>query len=293
MSQFVFKRSFYDDPTLSERLFDLLETSFPGIIKRRRNADALNAPWEQGSTPFIYFHGDTPIAHVGVLEIPLIMMGRLVKVGGIHAVCTRPEHRHRGYYRKVFEEVLNYCDEIYETLVLTTERPELYEPFGFRVVTEHVFKARLNCAAGRDGFRALDNQDHSDVELLHRLLENREPVSQIAGVASEKVIFCFNEAGHLLRYAEDLDIIALFELHGATLELFDIVWTKARPLTALIERIVEPVEDVEIYFSPDRLDVETIAVPHVLDMGGDSILMARGPFAIEGKKFMIPRSARC
>lgn len=293
MTQFIFKRSFLDDHTLVGRLFELLETGFPGIIEAKRKADPLDAPWEQASTPFIYFHGDVAVTHVGVLEVPLIMMGRPVKVGGIHAVCTRPEFRRRGYYREVFEEVLKYCEAIYETLVLTTAQPELYEPFGFRVVTEHVFKARPGLAASRDGFRTLDNQDPGDVKLLHRLLESREPVSRIAGVASEKVIFCFNEARHKLRYAEDLDAIALYEFDGATLKLYDIVWAEAFPLAALIERAGRPVEEVQIYFSPDRLGVETRVVPHVLDMGGRSLLMARGPFAIEGGKFMIPRSARC
>ncbi|ETX00320.1 MAG: hypothetical protein ETSY1_11645 [Candidatus Entotheonella factor] len=53
----------------------------------------------------------------------------------------------------------------------------------------------------------------------------------------------------------------------------------------------QPLDGVEFYFSPDRFEVETHAVAHLVD--GDSHLMVRGPFAAEGQPFMVPRSARC
>jgi len=109
MNQYRFKRSFSEDPTLSQRFFHLLETVFPGVSRTVETARMLGAPWEAASTPFICFHDDVAIAHVGVLEIPMQLMRQTVTVGGIHAVCTHPEFRRRGYYCEVMEEVLDYC----------------------------------------------------------------------------------------------------------------------------------------------------------------------------------------
>lgn len=193
MNQYRFKRSFSEDPTLSEQLFNLLETVFPeiGISHAAEVGRVLGAPWEAASTPFIRFYDDVAITHVGVLEIPMRIMGQSVRVGGIHAVSTRPEFRRRGYYRCVMEEVLDYCMEIEDT----------------------------------------------------------------------------------------------------QLKLFDLVGTSICTLDAILERIPQHVEEVVIYFSPDRLGVEVQAVSHQL--GGDSLLMVRGSFAAECKQFMLPRSARC
>ena len=41
---------------------------------------------------------------MGVLEIPLVLEGKRVLVGGIHAVGTHPDHRGQGHYRRVMEE---------------------------------------------------------------------------------------------------------------------------------------------------------------------------------------------
>ena len=293
MRESRFRCSFADDPRLCARLFTLLESCFPGISRVREHADALGAPWEAASTPFVYFQDDLAVAHVGVLEIPLIVMGQPLTVGGIHAVCTRPECRRRGYYRQVMEEVLEYCSGRYETLILTTEQPELYEPFGFRIMREHVFTTVWDSAGAGDGFRPLDTRSPSDVRLLHRLLATREPVSNIVGVVREKDIFCFNEGSRPLYYSEDLDLVVCMEIDATRLRLIDIVAPHMPPLAAVLEQVHLDIDQVEICFSPDRLDASARAVPHVLDQDGPSFLMVRGPFAAEGHAFMLPRSARC
>lgn len=65
------EQSFAEDPTLSERLFELLETTFPGISRTSQYIRELGASWESASTPFICFHDGLAIAHVGVLQLPL------------------------------------------------------------------------------------------------------------------------------------------------------------------------------------------------------------------------------
>ena len=139
MTTYSYKRSYAHDPTLKGKLFALLETCFPGITQAERASLALGWPWESVSTPFVSFQEDLAIAHVGLIDMPLVVMGQTRHVGGIHAVGTRPAYRRRGHYRQVMTEVLRYCAHRYDTLMLATGQPALYEPFGFRVLQEYLF----------------------------------------------------------------------------------------------------------------------------------------------------------
>ncbi|MDM9381229.1 GNAT family N-acetyltransferase [Chlorogloeopsis sp. ULAP01] len=291
MNQYRFRQSFAVDPRLSDRLFKLLEIAFPGVKDAAVRIRKLGAPWEDASTPFIRFHDELAITHVGVLEIPMRLMGKDVVVGGIHGVCTHPQFRRRGYYREVMEEVLNYCDRRYQTLVLTTSQPELYKPFGFRWIEEHIFISKCDSKGGIDGFRLLNTSDHDDIKLLHRLLEARQPVSNILGIVNEKAIFCYQEGNNPLYYAQDLDLIAAMKIEGNKIKLFDVVGTQICTLEAILKRVPQPINEVEIYFCPERLDADVQALPHLLD--GDSFLMVRGAFPLETEKFMLPHAARC
>jgi GNAT superfamily N-acetyltransferase len=286
-----FQQSFADDPSVSGKLFDLVEITFPGLSSLVECGRKLGTSWEAVSTPFIRFHDDQAITHVGVLEIPMYIMGQRITVGGIHGVATHPEFRRRGYYREVMNEVLQYCDQHYETLVLTTLQPEIYLPFGFRVIEEYIFKIQCSYRGSRDGFRILNLENIADVKLLHRLLETRVPVSNIVGVVEEKAVFFVNEGSRPLYYAEDLDLIACMEIEDNRLHIFDLVTTQMYPLAKILDRIPQTIEEVVVYFSPELLNVENAqAFPHIID---EAMLMVRGKFAAEKEKFTLPRSARC
>lgn len=308
--------SFADDPHLSAVLFELLETTFPGIRKSAEHARRLGATWESVSTPFLAFEEGLPVSHVGIIPLPLILSGRAVTAGSIHAVATRPEARRRGHYRRLMEEVQGYAASRYETLVLTTEHPEYFEPFGFRIIREHGFTVKCTSQGGGDrhgsssldgmreglgggagatrlgGVRSIDVQDPEDVALLHRLLQTREPVSRVVGVVREKAIFCFNEGRRPLLYVEDLDVLVCMERDGPRLTLFDIVGSKLPSLDALLARMPGSVEEVVFCFAPDRFARDAVPAPHVFDHDGPSYLMAHGPFAAESEPFTLPRSAR-
>jgi predicted N-acetyltransferase YhbS len=294
------KQSYADNPGLKRQVFHLLETCFPGITQAEQESLALGCPWEKVSTPFVHFHGELAITHVGLLELPLVVMGHTVRAGGIHAVGTRPAFRRRGYYRRVMTEVLQYCARHYDTLLLTTGQPTLYKPFGFRVVQEHVFVASCSSQGGTQGFRPLQAHAATDLQILQRLLHRRLPISAILGVTPEKAVFSFNARTLPLYYAADLDVIIAFALEGTRLTLFDIVGLQIPPLRTILQRLPQPVDHVVTYFSPDRLEADFRAVPHTLmdppgTLGGEGadFLMVRGPFAAAERPCMLPRSARC
>lgn len=293
MNHNCIQKSFAEDATLSKQLFDLLEIIFPGLglTQLAEFAGKLGASWESASTPFMCFEDGCLISHVGVLEIPLWLMGKPVTVGGIHAVATHPEFRRRGYYRSCMTAALNYCESRYKTLLLTTSQPELYEPFRFSVVREHGFK--IDCVSRNqcNGLRVLDLENSGDCRILHQLLWERQPVSQVLGVVHERALFYVNECSRPLYYAEDLDMVLVMAIENTQLQLFDIVWKQPCQLIDILNCIPQPIDEVVFYFSPDCLNVEAQAFPHLLD--GDSYLMVRGPFAVEEQPFMLPHSARC
>jgi hypothetical protein len=286
------RASFTEDPNLGPRLFDLLDEVFPGLRRAKEEGARLGASWESVSTPFVLEEGGRVIAHVGLIGLPLLVMGRAVTVGSVHAVATLADRRRQGLCRKLMEEMFAHAEGRYDTLILTTENPEVYAPFGFRVLQEHRFTVRPRPRPGGDGLRRLDLTRAADVSLLNRLLEARSPVSDVVGVTREKAVFFVNEGRRPLHYVRDLDALLCMRREGGTLELFDLVAPEVPGLDEILDRVVPPVERVVLHFSPDKLGVASAAEPYRLDHDGESYLMVRGPFAAEGTPFTLPRSAR-
>jgi len=285
----VHRRSYADDPGLCDRVFDLLGTWLEALPKQRRLAERLDWRWEDTSTPFVFEEDGRVISHVGLLEVSYHVLGKELRVGGVHAVCTLAERRRRGLYRSIMDELLDYCDARYETLVLSTDDPYLYEPFGFRAVSEQQFVARVDSAGGGRGFRVLDACEPGDLAILERLLRERVSVSDVVGVVRERDVFKFNQAGGGVFYCEALDLVGVFESDGDRLVVRDLVFREPVPLARILREWADPVREVVLQFSPDRFDVDAVPEPPPPDEG---VFMVRGPFAAEGRAFMIPPTAR-
>lgn len=285
----MYRRNYLDDPKLSDRVFDLLETWFVGIAEPRRVALRLGGRWDDCSTPFVHEDAGRIVSHVGLLEMPYVVHGKRVQLGGVHGVCTLESERRKGHFRRLMEELLAYCEPRFETLVLSTEHPEYYEPFGFRVVPEHRFVADVASSGGRKGFRPFDIDRADDLRRLDDLLERRTAVSNRVGIVQEQQVFKFSQGTTGLHYSEALDCFAVLDFQGRRLVLSDLVAREIPSLPQLLAEVESPVDEVEFHFSPDRFDVA--ARPELYRWDTD-FYMVRGPFAAEGEKFMVPPSAR-
>jgi predicted N-acetyltransferase YhbS len=294
------RRRYDRDPGLGDRVFRLLERVFPGVSAARFGAARFGASWESASIPFVREDRDQVVAHVGLLELPLVVEGQPLRVGGVHGVATDPQRRREGLFRSLLAELLDYSAERYETLVLTTAHPEYFTPFGFRPIPESVFQCRVRRPAGPPGFRRLDLGHPTDRAIVDRLLAGRCPVSAVLGTGPERAVWAFYEAESVLRYSEALDCVVVAERDGARLRLFDVVGERIPPVAELLEQLDEPVDDVVAYFAPDRLGGRFTVQRHDLTGGPTSLepgvvnpqLMARGPFPLENPA-MLPRPARC
>ena len=284
--------SYKDDPALAAPLFDLLDVVFPGIRGGVARLRDLGASWEEISTPYVRFEDGRPVSHVGVIELPLVIARQPATVASVHAVATDPDRRRRGYFRELMHEMFEDREQRNETFVLTTENPEYYEPFGFRVVPEYRFEIEVDGTGGRSATRTLDLADADDLATLRRLLATRRPVSHVLGVAGGSTVFLFNEARRPLHHFPDLDVVACLETDGRTLELFDVVGPTLPTLADLVTAFGLPVDRVVFHFAPDRFAPGAAPVARVLDHDGPSYLLVRGRFEAENTPFTLPRSAR-
>jgi predicted N-acetyltransferase YhbS len=56
------------------------------------------------------------------------------------SAMRRPDHQHRGLFRDALERAMTFASTRFEALMLTTLHREYFEPFGFRVVPESIFR---------------------------------------------------------------------------------------------------------------------------------------------------------
>jgi predicted N-acetyltransferase YhbS len=292
----VFRQSYQDNPALLERVFELLETAFGEVGAHIAAAAPLGLDWARTSTPFVKFVDGRAVSHVGVLSLPLVIEGRAVTAAGIHAVCTHPEHRRRGHYRAVMSEAMAWCAARYETAVLFTGQPGLYEPFGFRVVPESHFVVRdlpraVPDPSANPRLRELDWSHPEDVSLLRKLVRRRTPVSTRLGVEGEEAVFAFNAVSLPMWYTRELDTIVCFRQDGSMIRIFDVVARELPPWQELAAYLPAGTTAVELCFCPDRFELDCSAEP--CSGLGHGLLMARGPFVAAAQPVMFPRTAEC
>lgn len=113
----------FADARVRRAIYELLDTSFHELSPRIMLAERLGARWPEVSTPFVVFDGDVAVTHVGVLAAPMVIAGRPRIVAGVHAVCTRPGYRGRGFSRHVMEEALEYASRRARSRAAPRTRP--------------------------------------------------------------------------------------------------------------------------------------------------------------------------
>lgn len=294
------RASYRDDPALADQIFELLELPFPGVSRGREHAKAFGAPWEGASTPFVVRHGDRVLSHVGLLSIPLRVMSEDVLVGGVHGVATHPDHRRRGLFRSLIEEVIEFAEPRFAALMLTTLHPEYFEAFGFRVIPEWVGHGTPQPTAPIPS-RPLDLGVPEDLALVHELIDRRTPVSHQLGVGNEKACWGFVEFATPIRYASSLGVAVVGERSGDTLRVYDLLGPAIPSLDEIAAIWGDGVRRVLLFFATDRVAGVWSTEPHDLSGGEDAlepgtagwVMMARGRFAAEGRPIMLPRPARC
>lgn len=278
----------YRDPRRRGELLAVLASAFPSLPVKVDAARALGFDWDAVTTPFVEVVDDRIVAHVGVLDVPLRLDGRAVRVAGIHAVCTLPAYRRRGCYRRAMERALAFVEPRWELAQLYTDEPVLYEPFGFRVVTTRRWEADRTADLTPDPARPIDAT--TDLPALTAALARRAPLSDRYSSADDGWLFGIDallSTGDLslVWRVPALDAFVAGRLDGdGRFTLCDVIALALPDWPALSTRLPGR-GPVRLAFTPDRFPE---ARARLLGPADDGCYMVRGPFPLEGQEFAVP-----
>ena len=272
------RQDYFDDPSAWNALVDLLQDTFSIDVSI---LDQFDGP-DPTSMPFGYFDADGRcVANFTAFSMPMIINGRVVKAAGYQSGAVRPEWRKRGLYRDLMQRAFAHtATEGYELDLLLTDKPALYERYGFRILPQHIFVAQTPTLQKSDlSARQLSLDAPDDLRLIKTLLQDRQPASAQFAVVRQMEMFLlnasFNSAIRLTALGDDTVVAWTFD--GATFWLLDIVGTAIPSLATIVSALdIEP-ERIEICFSPDRLDCEVSLEPY----DGYTMLMVRGKAAAD------------
>lgn len=252
----TYREDYFGDPAGWAALKDLLLEVFEIDISA---VDRLGGP-EPSSMPSAYFDAaGRCVANFTAFSMPLMVDGRLVKVAGLQSGAVRTEYRGRGLFRDLIRRTLERCDmQGFEAVALYTDKPALYEPYGFAIVPEHRYRGPApQVPAGPPLARPIDLNDKDDLALLRRLLSERAPVSLRFAAAQQATMFLLNAF-----FSDDVTLSHLPDQNAAIVwragedggfELLDVVAGRIPSLATILQALGVRPARVDIAFPPDRL----------------------------------------
>jgi hypothetical protein len=210
----------------------------------------------------------------------MMIDGRLVAAAGFQSGAVRPEWRGRGLYRDLMRRAFAWCDaQGFELGLLLTDKPALYEPYGFKKVRQYQFSGPPPATAKfRGSSRTLSLENSAAAALIKRLLHERTPVSSIFAVAAQAEMFLLNscfDPGILLSYLDQPESVVAWKREADCFRLLDIVGKAIPPLSVILAALDQRPRRIEVCLPPDRLDWQGTPEP----FPSHTSLMARGDAA--------------
>jgi predicted acetyltransferase len=162
------------DPELFESCINLINECFPGCKEFALNAMKYGASWPEASIPFIIEEQGKIIAHAGVWPITLRLNGEEHKTASIHGVCVKPEHRGKGYFKKLMQETMQYADDHLDSSLLFTEKPYLYKNYPYKTMLpeyDFVLSESIKVQSKTSDLSFLNFNDLEDFAIIHDLFK--------------------------------------------------------------------------------------------------------------------------
>ena len=178
--------------------------------------------------------------------------------------------------------------EGFELSILYTDKPAMYEPYGFKTVPLHKFSGPVPTAAPPAPARPLSMDNQADVALLTGLINSRAPASALFSPLSHPAMFLVNafwDRGISLSLLEAQDAVIAWRMgEGGVFQLLDIICQTVPQMRDIVAPLCPGAASVECFFSPDLLDWQAKAVidenrlPFMVR--GDLSLLPSQPFAL-------------
>lgn len=259
----TFRQDYFGDPVAWDALVQLLKDTFGIDIGPLQD---LGGP-DPTSMPFGWFSDDgTLAANLSAFAMPLVLNGRRINAAAFQSGAVRPPWRGRGLYRDVTRKALAWCAEKgFEAIVLYTDKPGLYEPYGFRSLPMHSYSGAAPApVASHHPAREIDPAREADLALLQAALKSRLPVSKTLAVAENSAMFLINtrlDPGVRLSFIEDKQAVIAWKAAGDRFILLDVVAPDVPTLAEVIGGLGLTPASAEVLFRPDRLGWEGKARP--------------------------------
>ncbi|MBS0649672.1 MAG: GNAT family N-acetyltransferase [Verrucomicrobia bacterium] len=278
-------------PTERPSYLDLIEESFPGFNANLARCETLGFALE--SKPFLKEERGEILSHVGFLEYPLLIDGRMHQAGALHAVCTKAAYRKQGLSSELIQKALQWAKDEYEFVILFTAIPQFYEKLSFRRIQEYRFHLRSPHPKGSKPLTPLTAPKDSALFLSH--FHRRAPSSNHLWVKENGIVATFNAlfgtypSYWSLHYSPSMDGLLSFDLKDKTLHLYDVIAGNLPTLDQILDHLPSAIDEIYFYFSPDLFTNAAIAEPYLYD---------KGHFLVHGnwpqtKPFMISPLSRC
>lgn len=274
----TFRQDYFADPADWAALVALLQDTFGIDVSIQ---DRFGGP-DPSSVPFAYFDEDgTCAANFSTFSMPMMIDGRLVRAAGFQSGAVRPQWQGRGLYRDLMNRAFNWGDDQgFELGILLTDKPTMYEPYGFRILPQQRFLGappplELKLA---DTSRELSVDNAGDVALIRQVLRERVPVSSVFAVAAQAEMFLLNsvfDPDIKLTYLDPFEAVIAWKSDDASFQLLDIAGKAIPAFAQVLAALDQKPDHVEVCFPPDKLDWQ--GLPELLD--SDVSLMVRGEAA--------------
>jgi len=252
----TFRQNYFGDPAAWAALVALLHDTFNidvGIQDRFGGPDPT-------SMPFAYFdENGVCAANFSAFSMPMMIDGHLVKAAGFQSGAVRPQWRDRGLFRDLMNRAFCWCDEQgFELGILLTDKPAMYQPYGFTVLPQQRFvgpppqvKTRFTGTV-----RELSLDNARDIALTCQVLHERSPVSSSFAVAAQAEMFLLNsvfDPGVRLTYLDPFEAVVAWKDDGASFQILDVVGKSIPSLSAILGVFDQCPDRVEVCFPPDKL----------------------------------------
>ncbi|WP_181592570.1 GNAT family N-acetyltransferase [Paenibacillus sp. YN15] len=264
--------------------------------------------WDDSYACYSFADGEEIVANVSVTAMTMLLDGSTLPALQVGTVMTHPGYRGQGLFSTLMGEALASHGEQeggFTFLFANASVADLYPKLGFRRRPFYRIEADVEIGgqAVAPRLRKLDVNRAEDWALIVRLARERAPLSgkcSAPGSASIFLWYCLNIFPHALYYAEDRELLLVYEWSGEKIQLMDAV--SPRPL--LMRDIAEclaaarPGEEaanngrwpVEFHFTPDFADLASEEIRWREDE--EEFFFVREECARMPPGYVIPLSAR-
>lgn len=189
------------------------------------------------------------------------------------------------------QEALEYVRLHFDFAFMFTDKPYLYEQFGFKVVKEFDFIYDYTPANNQKNMvRMLDLDDSRDLALLQGHYQNRLPLSKAFSIVNETTVATLNALHMPVYYLEEFDVLVVFQLKDHILYVKDIIATKPCDLNLIVNSIGNGATKIILQFIPDRFLTHPFNPVEALT---DGCIMISQDFDLKRDYFRYPEPQRC